>query len=156
MIPINDYRQFIAELTAAASQRSGVAVEKIRLAVTESQLVTLLKDQHGVVVAGNVPGATIENNGYWRSEGQCLLYVIEKMADDRQGTDHEFDRYARLQLLMAHILRLLTGEDFEQFCDRGELDRSQPVSVEWEYNTLGGFNGLSVMFHLKDLQGAGL
>ncbi len=34
MIAINDYRQFICELTAAASRQSGVEVGKIRLAVT--------------------------------------------------------------------------------------------------------------------------
>ena len=156
MIAINDYRQFIAELTAAAQQRAGVTVDKIRLAVTESQLVSLLKDQAGIVVAGNIPGFEISNNGFFLSTGESILYVLEKTPDDRQGTDWEYGEYARMQQLMGAIVRLLTGEDFQEFCDKGEVDFSRPIVVEWEYNTFGGFNGLSVSFRLKDRNGTGL
>ena len=156
MIAINDYRQFVSELAAAASQRSGVGYEKIRLAVTESQLVNLLKDQQGIVIAGNVPGAEITNNGFWMSDGECLLMVLEKMPADYQGTEREFDRYACLQRLMTAIVRLLTGEDFQELCDKGELRTERPVSIEWEYNAYGGFNGLSVTFTLRDRNGIGL
>lgn len=156
MIAINDYRQFIAELAAAASQKSGVAYSKIRLAVTETQLINLLKDQQGIVIAGNIPGSEIKNNGYYWSENECLLMVLEKMPEDYQGTDHEYERYGELQQLMAAIVRLLTGEDFQQFCDKGELDTSRPVVIEWEFNTYGGFNGMSVTFRLKDRNGTGL
>ena len=51
---------------------------------------------------------------------------------------------------MQHIVRLLVGEDFQEFCDKGEVDFSRPLNVEWEYNQYGGFNGLSVTFRLKD------
>ena len=153
MIPIRDYQQFIAELTAKASQNSGVAVDKIRLAVTESQLAVLLKDQQGVIVCGNIPGMELSHPAsFWLSEGECLLMVLERMPDDRQGTHREYEEYARLQLLMQHIVRLLVGEDFQEFCDKGEVDFSRPLNVEWEYNQYGGFNGLSVTFHLKDRQ----
>ena len=151
MIPIRNYQQFIAELTAKASVLSGVAVEKIRLAVTESQLVTLLKDQPGVIVCGNIPGMELSyHTGFWLSEGECLLMVLERMPDDLQGTQSETDEYARLQQLMQQIVRLLIGEDFQEFCDKGEVDFSRPLTVEWEYNQYGGFNGLSVTFRLKD------
>lgn len=151
MIPIRNYQQFIAELTAKASVLSGVAVEKIRLAVTESQLVTLLKDQPGVIVCGNIPGMELSYpTGFWLSEGECLLMVLERMPDDLQGTQSETDEYARLQQLMQQIVRLLIGEDFQEFCDKGEVDFSRPLNVEWEYNQYGGFNGLSVTFRLKD------
>ena len=157
MIAINNYRQFISELVAAASQQSGVSVDHVRLAVTETQLTVLLKDLPGTVVCGNVPGTDLQYPaGYWLSSGQCILYVLEKMPRDRQNTEQEFQDYARLQQLAAHIVRLLTGEDFQQFCDQGELDRSQQLSIEWEYNTLGGFNGLSIGFRLKDSNGLSL
>ncbi len=152
MIPIRDYQQFVAELTAKASQLSGVHVDKIRLAVTETQLTILLKDQPGVIVCGNIPGMQLSYPTYWLSEGECLLMVLERMPDDRQGTGSETERYARLQQLMMQIVRLLTGEDFQEFCDKGEVDFSRPLNVEWEYNQYGGFNGLSVTFLLKDKQ----
>ena len=156
MIAINDYRQFIAELSAKASENSRVEVSRVRLAVTEEQLVNLLKDQAGIVVAGNIPGSDIQNNGCFWSTGECILYVLEKMPEDRQGTDSEFDSYARIQELMAAIVKLLTGEDFQEFCDKGEVDRSRGITVEWEFNTYGGFNGMSVSFRLKDKNGTGL
>ena len=58
MIPINDYRQFIAELINFARQEAGIAEDAtIRLAVTETQLINLLKNQHGIVIDGNIPVA---------------------------------------------------------------------------------------------------
>ena len=112
MIPIKDYQQFIAELTAKASQLSGVSVSKIRLAVTESQLTVLLKDQQDIVVCGNIPGMELSYPAsFWLSEGECLLMVLEKMPEDEQGLEKEYDRFARLQCLMVEIVHLLTNAD---------------------------------------------
>lgn len=153
MIPINDYRAFVAELVNYAKEPAGIDDKiAIRLAVTETQLINLLKDQAGIVVAGNIPGAEISSpHGWLLSEGDCILYVLEKMTEDRQGTEHEYDRYAVLQGLMREIVSLLTNADgFDRFCDKGETDLSRPLNIEWEYNEFGGFNGLSVTFRLKD------
>lgn len=152
MIPINSYRQFIAELINYAKQQAEVDESiTIRLAVTESQLVKLVKDLDGIVVAGNIPGADISNGSYFSSEGECLLMVLEKMPEDEQGLEAEYDRFARLQKLMLEIVKLLTNYDgFDHFCDKGTIDYTRPINIEWEYNTLGGFNGLSVSFRLND------
>lgn len=157
MIAINDYRQFIAELVTAASHRSGVSVGHVRLAVTESQLVTLLKDLQGIIVCGNIPVFDISHHSdHWVSAGECLLMVLQKMPRDLQGSDEEYLAYAHLQLLMSYILRLITGDDFQKFCDHGNLDTSRPFRIEWEYNSYGGFNGLSVTFRLTDINGSAL
>lgn len=148
MIPINDYRQFVAELTAAAARQCDEDTPTIRLAVTDSQLINLLKDLPGIVVAGNIPGTELQRNGCWQSSGECLLMVLEKIPADLQGTGRENCEYARMQLLMDAIVRLLTGEQMQQFCDRGDVDLSRPVRVEWEYNQYGGFSGLSVSWRM--------
>lgn len=152
MIPINDYRQFVSELVNSAKTKAEIDDDiTIRLAVTETQLVNLLKDKAGIVVAGNIPGAEISKSSWFQSEGECLLMVLEKMPEDYQGTESEFESYSKLQQLMIEIVRLLTNYDsFDNFCDKGEVDYSRPLMVEWEYNTYGGFNGLSVTFKLKD------
>jgi hypothetical protein len=152
MIPINDYRQFVSELVNSAKTEAKIDDDiTIRLAVTETQLVNLLKDKAGIVVAGNIPGAEISKSSWFQSEGECLLMVLEKMPEDYQGTESEFESYSKLQQLMIEIVRLLTNYDgFDNFCDKGEVDYSRPLVVEWEYNTYGGFNGLSVTFKLKD------
>lgn len=155
MIPINDYRQFVAELINYACRAAGTEeTPAIRLAVTQDQLINLLKDLGGIVVAGNIPGADFTNSGGWmQSEGTCILYVLDKMPVDYQGTEREYTRYAELQRLMLEIVKLLANYDgFDRFCDKGEVDYSRPITVEWEYNTFGGFNGLSVEFRLKDKQ----
>lgn len=156
MIAINNYRQFIAELTAVAAAKCETDVPRIRLAVTEEQLINLLKDMPGIVVAGNIPGTDIRNNGCWMSGGECLLMILEKWSADKQGTDWEYQELGKIQQLMAAVIRLLTGEDFQKFCDQGELDYAYTISVEWEYNTYGGFNGMSVKFRLKDTKGTTL
>jgi hypothetical protein len=156
MIAINDYRQFVAELIAAAAGKCETDTPKIRLAVTEEQLVNFLKDMPGIVVAGNVPDSDIHNNGYYYSDGECLLMVLEKWPTDKQGTDWEYQEFGKIQQLMATIVRLLTGEDFQEFCDKGEIDRARGLSIEWEYNVYGGFNGMSVTFRLKDKNGTRL
>lgn len=152
MIPINDYRQFVSELVNSAKTAAKIDDDiTIRLAVTETQLVNLLKDKAGIVVAGNIPGAEISKSSWFQSEGECLVMVLEKMPEDYQGTESEFESYSKLQQLMIEIVRLLTNYDgFDNFCDKGEVDYSRPLVVEWEYNTYGGFNGLSVTFKLKD------
>lgn len=152
MIPINDYRQFVSELVNSAKTKAEIDDDiTIRLAVTETQLVNLLKDKAGIVVAGNIPGAEISKRSWFQSEGECLVMVLEKMPEDYQGTESEFESYSKLQQLMIEIVRLLTNYDgFGNFCDKGEVDYSRPLVVEWEYNTYGGFNGLSVTFKLKD------
>lgn len=153
MIPINNYRQFVVELINYACQTLEIEdAPTIRLAVTESQLINLLKDQDGIVVAGNIPGSDISrSSGWFQSDGECLLMVLEKMPEDEQGLETEFDRYATLQSLMTEIVKLLINIDgFDRFCDKSTVDYSRPLTIEWEYNTYGGFNGLSVTFRLKD------
>ncbi|SFC43971.1 hypothetical protein SAMN04488493_10742 [Xylanibacter ruminicola] len=152
MIPINDYRQFVSELVNSAKTEAKIDDDiTIRLAVTETQLVNLLKDKAGIVVAGNIPGAEISKSSWFQSEGECLLMVLEKMPEDYQGTESEFESYSKLQQLMIEIVRLLVNySGFGSLCDKGEVDYSRPLVVEWEYNTYGGFNGLSVTFKLKD------
>jgi len=143
---------FVAELINYAKKEAKIESSiTTRLAVTETQLTNLLKDQSGIVIAGNIPGAEISKPSWFSSDGECLLMVLEKMPADRQGTEYEFNRYSVLQQLMIEIVRILTNADgFYRFCDMGEVDYSRPLVVEWEYNTYGGFNGLSVTFRLKD------
>ena len=152
MIPINDYRQFVSELVNSAKTKAKIDDNiTIRLAVTETQLVNLVKDKAGIVVAGNIPGAEISKSSWFQSGGECLIMVLEKMPEDRQGTEAEFESYAKSQQLMIEIVRLLINySGFGSLCDKGEVDYSRPLVVEWEYNTYGGFNGLSVTFKLKD------
>lgn len=145
--------QFIAELTHVASEKSSVAIDAVRLSVTESQLINILKDLNGTVVCGSIPGSeTNFGNGYRATTAEPLLMVLQKMPRDEQGTSAETERYERLQRFMQAVVDILSDYDyaFDRFCDRADLDSGRPMVVEWEYNVYGGFNGLSLTFRLRE------
>ena len=163
MIEINLYRQFMVELAhkvaAARNEEYGekskdVEFSHVVAAVEENQLVTLLKDKRGIILCGNIPGARLTATFPVRSEGDCVLFIIEKSPKDRQGTDWEFARYAIMQQLMSKLCEILLGEDaFQMLCQSGRM-AVETLDVAPEYNIYGGFNGWSVSFRLPDGKGA--
>lgn len=133
-----------------------VQFSSVVAAVEENQLVTLLKDKDGIILCGNIPGSTLIAGMPVKSEGRCVLFVIEKSSKDRQGTDYEFARYAVMQQLMSKICKLLLGDDtYQMLCQSGTMTVST-LEVGPEYNIYGGFNGWSVAFKLPDGKGVEL
>ncbi len=165
MIEINLYRQFMVELAhkvaAARNEEYGEKYKDVEFAhvvaaVEENQLVTLLKDKRGIILCGNIPGARLTATFPVRSEGDCVLFIIEKSPKDRQGTDWEFARYAIMQQLMSKLCEILLGQDaFQMLCQSGTM-RVEALEVGPEYNIYGGFNGWSVAFKLPDGKGTSL
>lgn len=164
MIEVNLYREFMAELAAKVSEAFNASVQpnphlyfaKVVPAMNEGQLITLLKDQAGIVLCGNVPGAELTKGTFIESEAQCILYILEKSPKDRQGSDWEFDRFAVMQHLMSKLCEILMGQDaFMMLCESGQMSVDH-LNVEPEYNIYGGFNGWSVTFKLPDGKGTSL
>lgn len=125
-------------------------------AVEENQLVTLLKDKQGIILCGNIPGSRLVATSPVTSEGDCVLFILEKSPKDRQGTDWEFQRYAIMQQLMSKLCEILMGQDaFQMLCQSGTM-KVDTLEVGPEYNIYGGFNGWSVAFKLPDGKGTGL
>lgn len=164
MIEVNLYRQFMAELAAKVAQAFNeeftptpdISFAKVVPAMNEGQLITLLKDQAGIVLCGNVPGAELTKGTFIESEAQCILYILEKSPKDRQGSDWEFDRFAVMQHLMSKLCEILMGQDaFMMLCESGQMSVDH-LNVEPEYNIYGGFNGWSVTFKLPDGKGTSL
>lgn len=162
MIEINLYRQFMVELanrveTAHNEEYSScnpLRFASVVAAVEESQLVTLLKDRQGIILCGNIPGARLISGSPVKSEGACVLFILEKSPKDRQGTDWEFDRYAVMQQLMSELCEILLGKDaFQMLCQSGTM-AVETLDVGPEYNIYGGWNGWSVSFRLPDGKGA--
>ena len=154
----------MAELAAKVAQAFNAEVQpnphlyfsKVVPAMNEGQLITLLKDQAGIVLCGNVPGAELTKGTFIESEAQCILYILEKSPKDRQGSDWEFDRFAVMQHLMSKLCEILMGQDaFMMLCESGQM-KVDHLNVEPEYNIYGGFNGWSVTFKLPDGKGTSL
>lgn len=164
MIEVNLYREFMAELAAKVAQAFNaeftptpdISFAKVVPAMNEGQLITLLKDQAGIVLCGNVPGAELTKGTFIESEAQCILYILEKSTKDRQGSGWEFDRFAVMQHLMSKLCEILMGQDaFMMLCESGQM-KVDHLNVEPEYNIYGGFNGWSVTFKLPDGKGTSL
>ncbi len=154
----------MAELAAKVAQAFNAEVQpnphlyfsKVVPAMNEGHLITLLKDQPGIVLCGNVPGAELTKATFIESEARCILYILEKSQKDRQGSDWEFDRFAVMQHLMSKLCEILMGQDaFMMLCESGQMSVDH-LNVEPEYNLYGGFNGWSVTFKLPDGKGAAL
>ncbi len=164
MIEVNLYREFMAELAAKVAQAFNeeftptpdISFSKVVPAMNEGQLITLLKDQPGIVLCGNVPGAELTKGTFIESEAQCILYILEKSPKDRQGSGWEFDRFAVMQHLMSKLCEILMGQDaFMMLCESGQM-KVDHLNVEPEYNIYGGYNGWSVTFKLPDGKGTSL
>lgn len=165
MIEINLYRQFMVELAHKVARARNkeyatplkpVEFSAVVAAVEENQLVTLLKDKQGIILCGNIPGSRLVATSPISSEGDCVLFILEKSPKDRQGTDWEFQRYAIMQQLMSKLCEILMGQDaFQMLCQSGAM-RVDTLDVGPEYNIYGGFNGWSVAFKLPDGKGTGL
>lgn len=133
-----------------------VEIASVVAAVEEDHLVTLLKDKKGIILCGNTPGARLISGTPVKSEGMCVLFILEKSPKDRQGTDWEFGRYAIMQQLMSKLCEILLGQDaFAMLCQSGTM-AVDTLDVGPEYNIYGGFNGWSVSFKLPDGKGAAL
>lgn len=165
MIEINLYRQFMVELAHKVAKSRNeeyttpekpVNFSSVIAAVEENQLVTLLKDKQGIILCGNIPGSRLIATNPVSSEGDCVLFILEKSPKDRQGTEEEFKRYAIMQQLMSKLCEILMGQDaFQMLCQSGTMKVST-LEVGPEYNIYGGFNGWSVAFKLPDGKGTSL
>lgn len=163
MIAINDYRAMIAQLRNLATAelrrkypdefKVEQAIDHVVLAIDDAHLVNLLKDKKGIILCGNIPGFELQRYGGMLSTSNCVLFLVEKMSKDHQGSDNEFRRYQHLQLIMTELIRQIDGDYLQQtMCDLG-LQRLADLNIEWEYNIFGGFNGISLGFRLRDDHG---
>lgn len=163
MIALNDYRAMIAQLRTLATAElrrrypeeftGERVIDHVVLAIDDAHLVNLLKDKQGVILCGNIPGFELQQYGGMLSTSNCVLFLVEKMSKDLQGSDREFGRYQHLQLIMTEIIRQIDGDYLQQtMCALG-LQRIADLNIEWEYNIFGGFNGLSLGFRLRDDRG---
>ncbi len=151
MIDVLRYTEMVQEIRGKVNadllpeeQITGVIVSP-----KEEHLVKKLGDREGVQLCSNYPSCdtTVENSDRWGSDNQCLFFVLEKVSPGSQTDGDELEHYAKLQKIMELVKKVLMGDNFS--CDYS-FDIPHQIRTEWEYNTYGGFNGLSIGFNLKD------
>lgn len=147
MINIQRYREMLVELKERVNKVSRTKIDGTVIAVSEKHLVKKLKDSIGLMLCANYPDAVSQGNeDNYRERNSLLLFLIEKVPSGQETDEEELLHYARIQQVMQLLKTKLREMDF--FC--GEVDGAESMTVEWEYDVFGGWNGMSIGLNLVD------
>ena len=151
MINIKRYREWLLELKEKLNRGSeDVKVDGVVLAVHEGHLIRKLRDRRGIWLCAKYPDATVKGGAdAFSTDNQMLLFLLEKVPSGQHSDEDELTHYASLQGLMDSLkTELLDGE---LMCD-DSVRLTTNLTIEWEYDIFGGWNGLSVSFKLEDFE----
>lgn len=147
MINIQRYREMLAELKERVNKVSRTKIDGTVIAVSEKHLVKKLKDSMGLILCANYPDAVSQGTeDNYRERNSLLLFLIEKVPSGQETDEEELLHYARIQQVMQLLKTKLREMDF--FC--GEVEGAESMTVEWEYDVFGGWNGMSIGLNLVD------
>lgn len=147
MINIQRYREMLVELKERVNKVSRTKIDGTVIAVSEKHLVKKLKDSMGLILCANYPDAVSQGTeDNYRERNSLLLFLIEKVPSGQETDEEELLHYARIQQVMQLLKNKLREMDF--FC--GEVDGAESMTVEWEYDVFGGWNGMSIGLNLVD------
>lgn len=147
MINIQRYREMLAELKERVNKVSRTKIDGTVIAVSEKHLVKKLKDRMGLILCANYPDAVSQGTeDNYRERNSLLLFLIEKVPSGRETDEEVLLHYARIQQVMQLLKTKLREMDF--FC--GEVEGAESMTVEWEYDVFGGWNGMSIGLNLVD------
>ena len=149
MIQIQRYREWLLELKEKINQAvEGPQVDGIALAVHEGHIIRKLRDRRGIWLCAKYPDAQVNGGAdAFSTDNQVLLFLLEKVPSGQHGDEEELAHYASLQTLMDSLkAELLDGR---LMCD-DSIRLTTNLTIEWEYDIFGGWNGLSVSFKLED------
>ena len=147
MINIQRSREMLIELKERVNKVSRTKIDGTVIAVSEKHLVKKLRDCTGLMLCSNYPDAVSQGNEYnYRERNSLLLFLIEKVPSGQETDEEELLHYARIQQVMQLLKTKLREMDF--FC--GEVEGAESMTVEWEYDVFGGWNGMSIGLNLVD------
>lgn len=147
MINIQRYREMLVELKERVNAESEARIDGVAVAVSEKHLVKKLKDSTGLMLCANYPDAVSQGSrDNYREQNSLLLFLIEKVPSGQETDEEELLHYARIQQVMQLLKDKFREMDF--FC--GEVDGAESMTMEWEYDVFGGWNGMSIGLNLAD------
>lgn len=147
MINIQRYREMLVELKERVNKVSRTKIDGTVIAVSEKHLVKKLKDSMGLILCANYPDTVSQGTeDNYRERNSLLLFLIEKVPSGQETDEEELLHYARIQQVMQLLKTKLREMDF--FC--GEVEGAESMTVEWEYDVFGGWNGMSIGLNLVD------
>lgn len=132
----------------------GRVIDHIILSPTESHIVKKLKDRKGMCLAVKMADADtkIESEDNYSEDNHQLFFLLEKCNPGDFTDQTEREHYQKMQYVMRLVKEYLKSIGFNGINCGGEETLSKPFHTEWEYQTYGGFNGLSISFDLQDFR----
>ena len=148
MIPITRYRELLIEWMNRVNDLTlDRSIDGVAIAVREGHMTRKLRDRQGIWLCSNYPDAQLDHrddNDSTRS--RLLLYLIEHVSSGQQTDDQELLHYQQIETLAELLLQTILDNSSLCSC----LTPESPISIEWEYDVFGGWNGISVSLHLRD------
>lgn len=149
MINIQRYREMLLELRECVNKVSKTKIGGVVIAVSERHLVKKLRDVTGLMLCANYPDTVAKGDkDNYRERNGLVLFLLEKVSSGQETDEEELMHYARIQQVMQLLKTKLREMDF--FCGEGEVDDTDSMTVEWEYDVFGGWNGMSIGLNLVD------
>ena len=149
MIDIKRCREWLIELKESVNkQAEGTQIEGVALAVREGHMLRKLKDKRGVLLCAKYPDGKTEGVAdSFSTDNDIVLFILEKVPSGQQTDEDELTHYAALQRLMLILRDELMGYLF--IC-ADEMEVRNSLTIEWEYDIFGGWNGLSIGLKIED------
>ena len=149
MIEIRRFQEWLVELKGNINKAAeGARIEGACLAVHEGHMIKKLRDRRGIMLCGKYPDGQVKGVAdAFCTENQVLLFLLEKVPSGQHSDEDELAHYARMQ----ELVRLLREKLWEGslLCD-DSIRLTSDLTIEWEYDIFGGWNGLSIGFKLED------
>ena len=149
MIEIRRFKEWLIELKESINRQAEDAqIQGVALAVHEGHMLRKLKDKRGVFLCAKYPDCKTSGDiDSYSGDNDIVLFILEKVPSGQQTDEDELMHYGSLQQLMLTLRDQLMKAPF--VCN-DEFRVKSDLTIEWEYDIFGGWNGLSIGFKLQD------
>ncbi|KAA6320212.1 hypothetical protein EZS27_029990 [termite gut metagenome] len=148
MIQIKEFAQMLQDIRGKINQEFTGKITGTVLSVHPEAMIKKLKDKNGIYLCAGYPSCEtdVTDSDSYTGKDFCVLFLLEKTAAGSLTTEEELNFYADMQKIGGRIQEILLSDN--QSCDYG-FSTPKKIRFEWEYNTFGGWNGISLGFEIE-------
>jgi hypothetical protein len=148
MIQIKEFAQMLQDIRGKINQEFTGKITGTALSVQPESMIKKLRDKNGIYLCGGYPSCETDVNDSDNYTGKdfCLLFLLEKKSSGDLTSEEELNFYADMQKVGEKIQEILLSDN--QSCDYG-FSTPKKIRFEWEYNLIGGWNGISLGFEIE-------
>lgn len=142
----------IFETAIAAINADKKVINHLIISPTESHAVKRLADKPGLNLVVKLPDteSDIESEDHYSEAGKMIVFLLEKHNQGNFTEDEEIQRYAEIQATMRTLKEWFTSSGKDLYTAKWKVNGK--MRTEWEFQTFGGHDGLSVSFTITDYQ----